>query len=35
VATEPFDIIVGPADVWVAAVGATFPAVTDELSKDR
>jgi hypothetical protein len=35
VATEPFDILVGPADVWVAAVGTGFPDVTDEISKDR
>lgn len=34
-ATEPFDIIVGPADVWVADVGTGFPLVGSELSKDR
>ena len=34
-ATEPFDIIVGPADVWVAAVGHAFPLVGSELSKNR
>jgi len=31
---SPFEIIVGPADVWVAAVGTAFPAVSASPAAD-